>query len=134
MEALFGGLGLIAILLMIVVGFAIQTVFVYFSAKWFDAPNRSFGTCFLAVLITFVINLVVSVVLGLVLPFLSILALPIGIAVSAAVFSKMMDVTFVKGLLITIVSWLLAMVVFFVLALIFGGVVGFGAMALGGAA
>ncbi len=134
MEALFGGLGLLAILVMIGLTFVISTVFLYFSAKWFDAPNRSFGTCFLVVLITFVINLVVSVILGIVLPFLSILALPIGAAVSAAVIAKMMDVTFMKGLLITIVSWLLAAAVMFVLALVLGGALGLGAMALGGGA
>ncbi|GAA6142482.1 hypothetical protein [Hydrogenophaga sp. 5NK40-0174] len=136
MEAMaLGGIGLVGGLIVMAIGIAIQAVFVFFSAKWIGADKRTFGACFLAVLVSAIINFVMSIVGAFILPgLLSLLLLPIMLFVTGFIFSKMLVTSLGKGVLIALLSWVLAFIVLFVLSLVFGAIFGLGAMALGGAA
>lgn len=133
MAAMLGGMGLVMGLVMLVVMFAIQTIFVFLAAKWMGAGRTSFGACFIATVVVFIASLVVGGALTFVLPGIgSILSIIVSLALSGFIFSKMLDATFGKGVMIALIASVLATIVAVVLALVFGLAVGGGIAALGG--
>lgn len=131
MEALFGGVGLVMVLIILAVGFAFQTVFVFLAAKWMDAGKTNFGACFLATIAAFLASMVVGGAIAAILPLGTLLSIIASLALSGFIFSKMLDATFGKGVLIALIASVLSTIVTVVIALVLGGVMGMGLAALG---
>jgi len=116
----YAGLGIGALILMIIVSILVGALFLYLGAAIAGIENKSFGKAIGAFVLSWIVVAIITLIFSFVPVIGTILGFIVGIILSVLIVKSMFKTTSAKAFIALLIAWVLSIVAGFIMTLIFG--------------